>query len=74
MAISKPAGRIGAAPDDTPGKEKKDRTDSGYQDGVKVGFGITGASGMDPVPVTGKSTLEGTAPVPDLEMGEKAAN
>jgi len=74
MAISKPAGRIGATPDDTPAKEKRDRSGSGYEGEPKVSFGITGKAGMDPVPVAGKTTLEGTAPVPDLEIGEKAAN
>jgi hypothetical protein len=75
MAISKPAGRIGATPDDTPAKEKKDRTGSEYQSGVQVGFGITGKSGMDEIPVAAsKPVIEGVEGVPNLEMGERSAN
>jgi hypothetical protein len=68
MAISKPGGRFGPPSTDTPGKEKKARSDRGYQDGVQVGFGLTGGS-LDPVPVSPKSPVHvGKEGMPDTNM------
>lgn len=72
--ISKPAGRPGPPQTDTPGTEKKARSDKGYQSGVMVGFGLTGGS-LDEVPVGPKAPVHvGKESMPNTEMGEKSAN
>ena len=58
MPVSKPGGRFGKPVTSTPGKEKKARSDSGYQSGVVVGFGVTGAGGMDNTPVKPKAAVQ----------------
>ncbi len=71
MALSRPGGRFGGPQGDTPGKERKARSGSGYQQGVNVGFGLTGKGGMDDVPVAPKSSVQvGTAPMPEVN-GDK---
>lgn len=68
MAITIPTGRPGPPTTDTPGKEKKARSGSGYDSGVKAGFGLS-AGGMDETPVKAKSPVHvGREKLPDMNM------
>jgi hypothetical protein len=56
MAISKPGGRFGA-PDSTPGREKKARSDKSYQTGVDAGFSLSGKANFDETAVKAKAPI-----------------
>lgn len=74
MAISQPGGRIGHPTTDTPGREKASRSDKGYQDGVKVGFGLKTQS-LDGLPVSPKAPVKvGKESMPSVDMTPAIGN